>query len=187
MAPRLLSLAALHLGLLALNPDWVVIEWDNPIAWLAVAPVEEAVAALIRSAALLLTGSQLAALALIGLSTLVGSGRLGRAAQRALLPALRTAAPVALMASTALPVAAMETRLPITPPPVTQVVDLPSSRTPEDAVTVRSGDSMWTIAADRVDGDPSSYWRRVVDVNRDRFADVDLIHPGDTVLLPPLN
>jgi nucleoid-associated protein YgaU len=46
---------------------------------------------------------------------------------------------------------------------------------------------MWTIAAGRVDGDPSGYWLRLVDLNRDRFEDVDLIHPGDTVLLPPLN
>jgi nucleoid-associated protein YgaU len=186
MTSRLLLLAALHLGLLALNPTWVVIDWTEPIAWLSAAPAEDAAAALARSAALMLTGTQLAALALIGLSTMVGSGRLERAARRALLPILRTAAPVALMASTALPVAAMEARIPITPPPASEVIDLPEAIV-EAEVIVRPGDSMWAIAADRVNGDPSNYWHRLVDLNRDRFVDVDVIHPGDTILLPPLN
>jgi hypothetical protein len=29
------------------------------------------------------------------------------------------------------------------------------------------------------------YWQALVELNRDRFADVNLIHPGDEILLPP--
>jgi nucleoid-associated protein YgaU len=187
MAPRLLLLVALYLGLVALNPAWVVIDWGAPIAWLSTAPTEDAAAAVLRAVALALTGSQIIALGVLGLSTLAGGGRLERAARRALLPIFRGAGPIALIAGTALPVAAMEAHLPITPPPVTRVIDIPDADVVSNGVTVRPGDSMWTIAAGRVEGDPSVYWRRLVDLNRDRFENVDLIHPGDTVLLPPLN
>ena len=184
---RLFSLAALHIGLLSLNPPWVVIDWAEPIAWLSAASPEDAVAAVLRSAAVVLTGSQIAALSLVGIFALTGNGRLEQAARRAILPILRAAGPVALVAGTALPAAATEARIPINPPPATQVIDLPAVSIHPGAVTVLAGQSMWTIAAERVDGDPSRYWRRIVDLNRDRFDDVDLIHPGDTVLLPPLN
>lgn len=187
MATRLLLLVALHLGLLGLNPSWVVIDWAEPVTWLSAAPPEDAIAALLRSMAVVLTGSQITALVLVGLFTVTGNGRLEHTARRALLPILRAAGPVALVAGTALPAAAIETRIPISPPPATQVVDLPVAPVPHGVVTVLPGQSMWTIAARQVDGDPSSYWRRLVDLNRNRFEDVDLIHPGDTVLLPPLN
>ncbi|MEX2423398.1 MAG: hypothetical protein WD990_05415 [Acidimicrobiia bacterium] len=187
MAPRLFLLVALHLGLLALNPAWVIIDWAEPGAWLSAAPPEDAVAALLRTMAVALTGSQITALLAVGLFTLTGNGRLEQAARRALLPVFRVAGPVALVAGTALPATAMEARIPISPPPAVQVVDLPASPVGHDAVIVLPGQSMWTIAAARVDGDPSRYWRRLVDLNRDRFEDVDLIHPGETVLLPPLN
>lgn len=188
MATRLFLLIALHLGLLTLKPTWVVIDWAEPVAWLSATPAEEAVAAVLRSAAVALTGSQVTALLLVGLFTLTGNGQLEHAARRALLPILRAAGPVALVAGTALPAAGMETRIPISPPPATQVVDLPGAPVPHGVVSVLPGQSMWTIAAEQVDGgDPSGYWRRLVDLNRDRFEDVDLIHPGDTVVLPPLN
>ena len=170
-----------------MNPPWVSVDWAEPIAWLAAAPPEEAAAALLRSVALVLTASQIIALVVVGFSTLTGNGRLERAARRALLPIWRAAAPVALVAGTALPAVAIEVRLPISPPSATQVVDLATAPDQYDAVVVLPGQSMWAIAAERVDGDPSTYWRSLVHLNRDRFADVDLIHPGETVLLPPLN
>ena len=187
MINRRLLLVALHLGLLTLRPSWVVIDWSDPVGWLSAAPPDEAVAALLRSVAALLTGSQIVALTFVGLFALTGHSRLERAACRMLVPVFRVAGPIALVAGTALPAAAMEARIPITPPAVTLVSDLGEPGVPIGTVVVRPGDSMWTIAEDHVEGDPGEYWRQVVDLNRQRFEDVDVIHPGETVLLPPVS
>ncbi|UMG91713.1 LysM peptidoglycan-binding domain-containing protein [Nocardioides sp. TF02-7] len=56
---------------------------------------------------------------------------------------------------------------------------------------VRTGDSLWTIAADRLDGAASAaevtaYWQRVHAVNAAEIGpDPDLIHPGQQLVLPP--
>ena len=62
---------------------------------------------------------------------------------------------------------------------------------------VRPGDSLWRIAARQVrsaDGahpdlaEVTRYWRRLVAANRGHLAsgDPDLIHPGEQVVLPPI-
>lgn len=67
---------------------------------------------------------------------------------------------------------------------------------PPATATVAPGDNLWVIAeralhrADAPHGraqDVAPYWRRVVEINRDRLrsGDPDLIHPGETVELPP--
>ena len=54
---------------------------------------------------------------------------------------------------------------------------------------VATGESLWSIARDRVGADPATldrYWRALCDANRAvlRSGDVNLIHPGETVVLP---
>jgi hypothetical protein len=66
------------------------------------------------------------------------------------------------------------------------------------AVEVAVGDNLWLIAVSAVaretgrepgtvtDDEVARYWRVVCDVNRDRLrsGDVDLIYPGEVVVLP---
>lgn len=65
-----------------------------------------------------------------------------------------------------------------------------------DRHVVRPGDSLWTIARDRLqglglatdDGAVGRYWRVLCDANRDGLTsgDVDLVYPGEPVDLPPI-
>lgn len=61
---------------------------------------------------------------------------------------------------------------------------------PSTHVVVRPGDSLWSIAAaalgpDADQGEVSTHWRRVHELNRDVIGpDPDLIHPGQHLLLP---
>ncbi|MEX1043668.1 MAG: hypothetical protein WD532_06895 [Acidimicrobiia bacterium] len=184
MATRIILIAAVLSGLVLIDPSWIVVEWS--VDWFTSSRPEDATAALIRLAAIGLTGSQLAALSIVTIAGQLGSGSLERLARRALLPILRNAAPIVLVAGSALPAAASEVRLPLSPPPTDRTVETEVARSHLEPsfIVVQAGDSMWTIAADNTDGDVGDYWRRVVDVNRDRFADVNLIHPGDEVILP---
>lgn len=90
---------------------------------------------------------------------------------------------------------------PLVPPttdttPAAPPVVAPGGR--DALVEVQPGDHLWGIARRAVgaargvpidgltDDDVAPYWRRVVDVNRDRLrsGDPDLVLPGETVLLP---
>jgi len=60
--------------------------------------------------------------------------------------------------------------------------------TPTTHVVV-AGESLWSIARDRVGPDDAvllPYWRALCDANRATLAsgDVNVIHPGETVVLP---
>lgn len=188
MIIRVTLLTAIFFGLLAIDPAWISPNWNDLSGWHAAARPEDALAATVRLAAIGLTGVQMGAFSLMLVGRATGNGTLQRTAQRALLPVLRGAAPLVLAAGSALPAAATELRLPIVPPAVERTVDeVGNERSSSTLVVVEAGDSMWTIAAAHTDTDVGKYWRRVVDLNRDRFENVDLIHPGDTVLLPPVN
>ena len=66
--------------------------------------------------------------------------------------------------------------------------------------TTAAGDSLWTIAATQlaqVTGRPAAslttvevtdYWERLCDLNRPRLrsGDVNLIYPGEAIVLPPV-
>jgi hypothetical protein len=83
---------------------------------------------------------------------------------------------------------------PAAPAPVAAPSPLPSE------VVVDSGDSLWELAARRLaeasrrdrsdvsDAEIAPYWVRVCDANRARLVsgDVDLVYPGERVVLPPL-
>lgn len=188
MVTRITLVTVVFVSLLAIDPAWISPDWTDLPGWYAVTRGEDVLAAAVRLAAIGLTGVQLSALSLMLVGRTIGSGALQRTAQRALLPALRGAAPLVLVAGSALPATATELRLPIVPPAVARSFDVAGNeRSAPTFVVVEKGDSMWTIAAAHADADVGRYWRRVVDVNRQRFQDVDLIHPGDTVLLPPVN
>ena len=185
MTRRVALLLVMFVSLAFLDPAWAVVDWSDPLVWLLEARTEDAVAGGLRSLAMVVAGSQLAALGLLGLGHLLGSGATQRLAARVLLPVFTRAAPLALIAGTALPATASEARLPIAPPVAEHRVDLLTAA--GRIVVVASGDSMWTIAADHAPGDVDAFWHTVVELNRQRFEDVDLIHPGDFVLLPPVS
>jgi DNA-binding SARP family transcriptional activator len=83
--------------------------------------------------------------------------------------------------------------------PVDATTPAPPQASPgaSSSLVVQAGDSTWTIAEDRLAADlgrePTGaevvpYWRAVVAVNRDRLAqpgELNLIHRGDVLLLPP--
>jgi len=73
----------------------------------------------------------------------------------------------------------------------------PPAPLPDETWIVSAGDSFWSIAedvlADRQGGPPAEsqvagYWQRLVDANRDRLpvpANPDILHAGQTLVLPP--
>ena len=112
----------------------------------------------------------------------VGPVRDGRAATTA--APLPTPAPV--------PTTTPSTTPPITPP-IAPVAPSPAPvAAPGPGATthvVVAGESLWSIARDRVGADAAAlvpYWRALCDANRAALPsrDVNVIHPGDTVVLP---
>jgi nucleoid-associated protein YgaU len=182
MFVRFLSLVTILAGLVTIDPSWLVLDLRAPIRWIASSRPEDAAAGILRTVAIVGTAGQAAAMTLLAVGEILDSRTLQRIARRALLPMLRGAAPIAIIAGTALPAAA-ETRLPITPPAARTAVEQEAAD--PGRVRVQTGDSMWTIAADHAEGDVAPYWQALVELNRDRFADVNLIRPGDEILLPP--
>src|SRR5262249_5590328 len=89
------------------------------------------------------------------------------------LPVPQPAPPVAVPVTTEPPPAAPAT--PAAPAPSVHVV--------------AAGESLWSIARDRVGTDTvalTTYWRALCDANRNRLVsgDVNLIHPGERIVLP---
>lgn len=181
MVTRVTALLSLFAVLVGFQPEWLRPEWSELGVWLTSVPAEEAVAGLLRLAAIAGLATQVFGLALVWLGSMVGSGAMVRMARRMLLPMLRAAVPLAVAAGPAVPALASDPGLPVFPPPITRVVS--ESQTPP-SVVVTNGDSMWKIAVEHASGDVGMYWRKVVELNRPRFDDVDLIHPGDVVVLP---
>jgi nucleoid-associated protein YgaU len=158
----------------------------------------------------------LAALALV--AALSGAAVAARIVLRVALPSLRpVVAPIAaitLTVTTAVPAFAQGRDQPT---PVMQLVASPDSNPPMMRLvpvvapaaaapvslpttthTVAPGDTFWSIAEDVVRGDARStsdddvvsYWRALIDVNRDRLrvpGEPDLIFPGQVFELPPLS
>jgi nucleoid-associated protein YgaU len=76
------------------------------------------------------------------------------------------------------------TRPPLAPAPPDQT---PVPALAADEVVVRPGDSFWSIAEDEAEGDVASYWRALIDANRDRLVDPgnpDLLYPEQVLRLP---
>ena len=89
------------------------------------------------------------------------------------------------------------------PPTLSDAVDTlraaaSAANVSSDSVVVVAGDHLWAIAQRHLedikgstpdDAVTARYWRRVIDANRERLrsGDPDLIYPGETVLLPPID
>ena len=158
----------------------------------------------------------LAVLALV--AALSGASLAARAALRITLPSLRPlVAPIAaitLTVTSAVPALAQGRDQPApvmqivaspdSNPPVMRLLPVPAAATttalspPASTYTVAPGDTFWSIAEDVVrtaarstsGPDVVSYWRALIDVNRDRLqvpGEPDLIFPGQVFELPPLS
>ena len=182
---RIFSLTALLASLVSIDPHWLTIDWKAPLEWLSSSRPEDAAAAVVRTGAIALVASQAAAIAILWTAHTLNSQTLERVGRRMLVSVLRSAAPIALVAASALPVTASETRLPITLPAARVVAE--NTFDQPEVVVVQAGDSLWKIAAAHAPDETAPFWLRVVDLNRNRFADVNLIHPGDEVLLPTVS
>jgi nucleoid-associated protein YgaU len=73
----------------------------------------------------------------------------------------------------------------------------PATTPNDDTWTVELGDHLWAIAEETLrdagvpagDDEVASYWRELVDANRDRLADPtdpDLLFPGQVLVVPPV-
>ena len=92
-----------------------------------------------------------------------------------------TPAPLPIPAAPPIP----STSAPLAPPPAAAATASPTA----SVHVVDDGESLWSIARDRVGGDPAAldgYWRALCDANVRALpsGDVNLIHPGETVVLP---
>jgi hypothetical protein len=100
---------------------------------------------------------------------------------------------------------AVETRPVETPAPVSAAAPAsappPPTTAPRGEVEVLAGDNLWAIAVDALaratgrapdaitEADVAPYWRALCDLNRDRVrsGDVNLVYPGEVLLLPPVS
>lgn len=180
--------------------------------WLAATEPASAVVALLRLAALATASWLLVATLLCLVATATGGGsrpptRLcGRCVRRLVATALGTS----LALAPVVPAAAAETRPPVLPSEVPVLRWLPPDAPPDPPPAaapqsspappapvhlVQPGEHLWSVAAQTLAAararpvpttEVAAYWRRVVEQNRSRLADPDLVHPGFAVQLPPL-
>lgn len=133
--------------------------------------------------------------------SVVGAEGGGTAMMRVLvgpgLPIAPPAVPVPIAPPTTLPAPPVAPTSPPDPEPEPSrraAVDegAPSPPTAAGRLTVQPGDSFWSIAEEELlrrtgTADEQAvvrYWRRLIDANRDRVVDPDLIHPGLVLSLP---
>jgi nucleoid-associated protein YgaU len=182
-------------------------------AWVRAEGAAGASFAVLRGVGLALALYSAAVAALALLAALTASARAARVALRVAAPSLRplVAPVVALGLTVASPLpAGADAR--DQPPPVMQIVpspavDVPVMRLASPPVatparpathTVLPGDTFWSIAEDALrtnaptttDDDVVSYWRALIDLNRDRLrvpGEPDLIFPGQVFDLPPIS
>jgi hypothetical protein len=191
------------------------LRWSDPLGWLRATTAENALVEVGRVVVLVVVGWMVLATALAiaarVLDVVFGTRRWFAAVSR-ILPgflvtmvaaAIVTTAPVlaqprspvaplgpvrdgraaTTVATVPVPVAAPVTTPPVTAPPIVVAPTLSSVH------VVATGESLWSIARDRVGPDPaavSDYWRALCDANRGALpsGNVNLIHPGETVVLP---
>jgi nucleoid-associated protein YgaU len=121
----------------------------------------------------------------------LGPVRDGRAPTALVAPATTAPAPATapVPPPVTAPVAASRPT-PAAPVPAPTAASRPTPAAPRTHVVV-AGESLWSIARDRVGvgADPDTviaYWRALCDANRATLpsGDVNVIHPGETVVLP---
>jgi nucleoid-associated protein YgaU len=148
--------------------------------WLASRTEAEAVMALLRLVVVALAAYLLlvTALALVAppvlptpafLRALVGTAAIG----------VLAAAPASATSSRVPP----ELRL-LDPPAAAPVPPPGPAPPPRGTWVVEPGDHLWSIAERTAPGDVVRYWLALVEANRDRLADPDLVLPGQVLVLP---
>jgi hypothetical protein len=193
------------------------LRWSDPLGWLRATTPENAIIEVGRVVVLVVVGwmvcATVLAIAARVLDALLGTGRCLAVVSRVVpgfivtmvAAAIVTTAPV--LAQPRNPVAPLgpvrDGRAPTTivtaPPPAptpAAPVPIPAAITPPPTVAtittvhaVTAGESLWSIARDRVGTDTTAlerYWRALCDANRVSLpsGDVNLIRPGETVVLP---
>lgn len=179
---RLLLLTACTLAAVFIDDPTTAPPIHDPIGRLSGLPPEVAAATVLRAAIVLVGTTQIGVAFVAVCAEALGRVRFAAATRRLLIPALRSTAPLVVAVGTALPASAS---VAVVPP-----VEPPSPARPARVIRVEvvPGDSLWRIAeATNTDGDVDRHWRAIVELNRHRFDDVDLIHPGEVVLVPPLS
>jgi len=200
---------ALALALWRRGPVDDPLRWSDPLGWLRVTSPENALVEVGRVVVLVVVGwmvcSTALAIAARVLDVLFGTRRCSAAVSRVIPGFIATL--VAAAIATSAPMAA-QPRSPVAPlGPVrdgraptavaaaiaASPVATPLSIAPAPAATtthvVATGESLWSIARDQVGGDATEldrYWRALCDANRAalRSGDVNVIHPGETLVLP---
>jgi len=189
------------------------LRWSDPLGWLRATTAENALVEVGRVVVLVLVAWMVLATVLalgarvldvvFGSTACVGavSHVVPRFIVAMVVAAIATTAPV--LAQTRPPVAPVgpvrdgraPTSVVTTPPTVPAVPVAPTPTPPPNprpalsttAHVVVAGESLWSIARDRV-GDHAvvQYWHALCDANRATVpsGDLNLIHPGETVVLP---
>jgi len=205
--------------LLLLHLDGPSVDWSEPAAWLGRVPPEDAVIALVRLAAQVTAGYLVVTTALYVFATITRVPALIRGVRIVTLPSVRRvvdgALAATLVASTAsLAFMAAPASAQTSPgsarayvPGVASDADAgyvptPAGDSPSAPATsvyvVRTGDNLWTIAADHLakreevpatqitDADVADFWRELVELNASSLAsgDPNVIFPGETIALP---
>lgn len=175
--------------------------------WLATTPPQDAIASLLRLVALGCTWWLLAGTGLHLAARLTRIPGLVRATRWTTPQAVRRlidrAVALSFVATLAGGSAALAgggpppVPLPVVSPQPAPMPAAPPAQRPPDHHTVRAGDNLWSIAAGHLadrgitlsNGRIAPYWRDLVQENRAtlRSGDPDLIFPGETVSLPPID
>lgn len=151
-------------------------------AWLAGRTEAEAVVALLRLVVVVLASYLLLVTALALLA-------------RPVLPTPAFVRALVGAAAIGVLVAAPASAAPSRAPPELRLLDAPvagpAPRPPPAAPVavsgswvVQPGDHLWSIAARTAPGDVVRYWVQLVEANRDRLPDPDLVLPGQVLVLP---
>ena len=190
------------------GPYWARVGWSDLHGWLATVAPEEAVAAVVRLAALAggywLLGSTL--LYLLARTARLPS--LVRGVHWATLPAVRGVVDKVVAASIVAPMVlggavpamasdagvAVQVQVPsqsqddARPPTLRRIPDQPPPAPASKEYTVVKGDNLWRISARRTGNrGVAPYWRKVIETNRPRLrsGNPNLIFPGERLELPP--
>ena len=190
------------------GPYWARVDWADLHGWLDTVAPEDAVAAVVRLAALAgaywLLGSTL--LYLLARTTRLPA--LVRGVRWATLPGVRGVVDKVVAASIVAPMVlggaapamasdsgvAVQVQVPSQsqddgrPPTLRRIPDPPPAAPWSKEYTVVKGDNLWRISARRTGNrGVARYWRRVIETNRARLrsGNPNLIFPGERLELPP--
>ncbi len=205
----ILSVVGLHrLG----RRPFLRIDWQNLGQWIDNSSLEDATAAIVRVAALVVAYWLAISTASYLIAKVFRRVRMIEVTQILTLPALRKVIDAAVAGSVAaitiaspalggthpieeVPVVAVPEQYEIAPMEETIEIIIVADATLE--VVIKAGDNLWDVASRRMeevlgrtagDHEVAPYWVEVIQANEDRISsgDPDIVHPGEVILLPPV-